>query len=164
MRLISLEDGSILSGEDAPRHKDLEKFMEDNPGFVLEQPMDTMDVEEEISMALDRGRRKRRPRVDPHKLDLDNLTGDENVSVINRETGKKVCILSFRFFQLRGHLKMLKSKNIFTSVQTVHFFMPPPSLPPYSLYTNILGFRNKGLMQHNIYCATTKINLASKPF
>ena len=44
---------------------------------------------QELAYAMD-GRRKRRPRVDPYKLDLDNLTGDENVSVINRETGKKV--------------------------------------------------------------------------
>ena len=36
------------------------------------------------------GKRKRRPRVDPYKLDLENLTGNENVSVINRETGKKI--------------------------------------------------------------------------
>ena len=41
-----------------------------------------------------RGHKKhRRPRVDPYKLDLDNLTGEENVSVINKETGKKVWIL-----------------------------------------------------------------------
>ena len=36
------------------------------------------------------GKKKRRPRVDPNKLDLHNLTGEENISVINRETGKKV--------------------------------------------------------------------------
>ena len=36
------------------------------------------------------GRRKRRPRVDPAKLDMSQITGEENVSVINRETGKKV--------------------------------------------------------------------------
>lgn len=35
-------------------------------------------------------RRGRRPRLDPSKLDPHRLTGDENVSVINRLTGKKV--------------------------------------------------------------------------
>ena len=35
-------------------------------------------------------RKQRRPRIDPSKLDLTTLTGDENVSVINRETGKKI--------------------------------------------------------------------------
>lgn len=34
--------------------------------------------------------RRRRPRVDPTLLDWKKLTGDENVSVINRTTGKKV--------------------------------------------------------------------------
>lgn len=34
--------------------------------------------------------RRRRPRVDPTLLDWKKLTGEENVSVINRMTGKKV--------------------------------------------------------------------------
>lgn len=34
--------------------------------------------------------RRRRPRVDPTLLDWKKLTGEENVSVINRITGKKV--------------------------------------------------------------------------
>lgn len=34
--------------------------------------------------------RRRRPRVDPSLLDWKKLTGDENVSVINRATGKKL--------------------------------------------------------------------------
>lgn len=36
------------------------------------------------------GPRRRRPRVDPTLLDWKKLTGEENVSVINRLTGKKV--------------------------------------------------------------------------
>lgn len=35
--------------------------------------------------------RRRRPRIDPSLLDWKKLTGDENVAVINRDTGKKVC-------------------------------------------------------------------------
>lgn len=34
--------------------------------------------------------RRRRPRIDPTLLDWKKLTGDENVSVINRATGKKL--------------------------------------------------------------------------
>jgi len=37
--------------------------------------------------------RRRRPRVDPSLLDWKKLTGEENVAVINRITGKKVIIL-----------------------------------------------------------------------
>ncbi len=54
-----------------------------------------------------------------------------------------------------------KNVNIFMSVQTVHFFRPPPPSPP-SVQTNISGFQNMGFT-HNIYCATTKINLSFKP-
>jgi chromodomain-helicase-DNA-binding protein 7 len=37
--------------------------------------------------------RRRRPRVDPTLLDWKKLTGEENVSVINRTTGKKVQLI-----------------------------------------------------------------------
>jgi len=33
---------------------------------------------------------RRRPRVDPSKLDIEQLTGDENVTVVNRNTGKRI--------------------------------------------------------------------------
>lgn len=35
-------------------------------------------------------RGRRRTRIDPTKLDLDTVTGEENVAVINRETGKRI--------------------------------------------------------------------------
>ncbi len=43
------------------------------------------------------------------------------------------------------------------SVQTVHFFRPPPPSST-SVQTNIFGFQNMGFT-HNIYCATTKLTL-----
>jgi len=33
---------------------------------------------------------RRRPRVDPSKLAIDQLTGDENVTMVNRNTGKRI--------------------------------------------------------------------------
>ncbi len=47
------------------------------------------------------------------------------------------------------------------SVQTVHFFRPPPP-SRWSVQTNIFGFQKMGFT-HNIYCATTKINPYFKP-
>ncbi len=44
------------------------------------------------------------------------------------------------------------------SVQTVHFFRPPPP-SPQSVQTNIFGLQNMGFT-HNIYCAITKINIS----
>jgi hypothetical protein len=48
--------------------------------------------ERPVSPELLDGRRRRRPRVDPMLLDWNKLNGDENVTVINRMTGKKVRI------------------------------------------------------------------------
>ena len=48
------------------------------------------DQEAALEMSLGEKKKKRRPRSDPNKLDLNNLSGYENVSVINRDTGKKV--------------------------------------------------------------------------
>ncbi len=39
-----------------------------------------------------------------------------------------------------------KNVNIFMSVQTVHFFRPPPPSPP-SVQTNILSFQIMGFTQ-----------------
>lgn len=38
-------------------------------------------------------RRGRKPRLDPSMIDPIKMTGDENVSVVNRITGKKVCLI-----------------------------------------------------------------------
>jgi len=35
-------------------------------------------------------RQRRRPRLDPTKIDVKHVTGDENVSVVNRATGKRI--------------------------------------------------------------------------
>lgn len=49
-----------------------------------------MSPEQAVSTDYLNAARRRRPRVDPTLLDWKKLTGDENVSVINRTTGKKV--------------------------------------------------------------------------
>lgn len=50
--------------------------------------------------------RRRRPRVDPSALNWKNLTGEENVAVINRLTGKKVIV------------------HILLKTQFIQFFVP----------------------------------------
>lgn len=37
--------------------------------------------------------RRRKPRQDPSIMDWKKVTGEENVPVVNRITGKKVCII-----------------------------------------------------------------------
>lgn len=51
--------------------------------------------------------RRRRPRVDPTLLDWKKLTGEENVSVVNRETGKKV---SRPYFEITYYFSSLSFK------------------------------------------------------
>ncbi|CAH1779419.1 unnamed protein product [Owenia fusiformis] len=82
--VISLEDGSRLSGEEAPMRKDLDQWLDEHPGYMVDKPD---QVEEDF--LIDR-RRRRRPRLDPTKLDVKTVTGEENVSVIHRDTGKKI--------------------------------------------------------------------------
>ncbi len=38
---------------------------------------------------------RKKKKLDPNKLDLQSLTGDENVSVVHRDTGKKVATRSY---------------------------------------------------------------------
>ena len=49
-------------------------------------------MNEQLSAEYLNAPRRRRPRVDPSLLDWKKLTGEENVAVINRITGKKVNI------------------------------------------------------------------------
>ena len=69
-----------------------------SPTSIIMQDSIEEELQETLNMATD-GRRRRRRRLDPTKLDLDALSGEENVSVINRETGKKVC-LSYACYSL----------------------------------------------------------------
>lgn len=41
--VINLEDGSRLSGKDAPRRHELDKWLDEHPGYMLDRP----DMEEE---------------------------------------------------------------------------------------------------------------------
>ncbi|XP_013394879.1 chromodomain-helicase-DNA-binding protein 8 isoform X2 [Lingula anatina] len=84
--VVNIEDGSRLSGDEAPKRKDLEKWLRHHPGYMA----DDDEVEEPPEPVVFERRRGRKPRVDPATLDLKKITGDENVSVINRETGKKI--------------------------------------------------------------------------
>ena len=42
--VVNLEDGSILRAEEAPRRRDLERWLEEHPGYMV----DRADPEEEV--------------------------------------------------------------------------------------------------------------------
>ncbi|XP_074646816.1 chromodomain-helicase-DNA-binding protein 8-like isoform X2 [Tubulanus polymorphus] len=97
--VVSIEDGTRLTGEDAPKRSDLEDWLETHPGFMVDLPDELMDDEllmtSNDDQALHGGHhahrnKQRRPRLDPTTLKPESLTGDENVSVINKVSGKRI--------------------------------------------------------------------------
>ncbi|XP_041376531.1 chromodomain-helicase-DNA-binding protein 8-like isoform X2 [Gigantopelta aegis] len=93
--VICIEDGSRLTGEEAPMKKDAERWLMEHPNYILDQPDDEEEPGEITHHAIppelfEKPRRGRRPKLDPRMLDLGTLTGEENVSVIDRESGKKI--------------------------------------------------------------------------
>uniref|UniRef100_A0A673JVN0 Chromodomain-helicase-DNA-binding protein 9-like n=1 Tax=Sinocyclocheilus rhinocerous TaxID=307959 RepID=A0A673JVN0_9TELE len=64
--VISLKDGTRLAGEDAPKRKDLDQWLKEHPGF----------------MAV-------RKNKNPNKIDINSLTGEERVQIINRRNARK---------------------------------------------------------------------------
>ncbi|KAG8200736.1 hypothetical protein JTE90_022342 [Oedothorax gibbosus] len=85
-------------------HHDFKKWIDDHPELVAANPnlvaaaaaamafspVSSFPSHTEL-LELPEGRRRgRRPRLDPTKIDYDKVTGEENVSVINRLTGKKI--------------------------------------------------------------------------
>uniref|UniRef100_A0A8C3TDR1 Chromodomain helicase DNA binding protein 7 n=1 Tax=Chelydra serpentina TaxID=8475 RepID=A0A8C3TDR1_CHESE len=64
--VINLEDGTRLVGEDAPKNKDLIEWLKSHPTYTVDMCRN------------------------PNKLDINTLTGEERVPVVNKRNGKKV--------------------------------------------------------------------------
>lgn len=82
--------------------KDLDQWLDVHPGYMVDTP-EPEDLEGGDREPFDK-RRRRRQRIFPHLLDMNSVTGEENVSVINRETGRKVglwfsLIICFQFYE-----------------------------------------------------------------
>ncbi|KAK3086718.1 hypothetical protein FSP39_022463 [Pinctada imbricata] len=86
--VVNLEDGSRLSGDEAPMRKDIEKFLDEHPGYMIDKPSESSLLEDNEYTEI--SRKGRKPKVDPALLDPGKITGEENVSVVNRLTGKKI--------------------------------------------------------------------------
>lgn len=74
------KEGQILTGDEAPMLRDLDTWLDEHPGFA---PLSEV-------MGNQKPIQRRRPRLDPSKLALEQLTGNENVTVVNRNTGKRI--------------------------------------------------------------------------
>uniref|UniRef100_A0A8B9CWZ7 Chromodomain helicase DNA binding protein 9 n=1 Tax=Anser brachyrhynchus TaxID=132585 RepID=A0A8B9CWZ7_9AVES len=81
--VINLKDGTRLAGDDAPKRKDLERWLKEHPGYVE-------DLGACIPLHDGRPKQKRHRCRNPNKLDVNSLTGEERVQLINRRNARKV--------------------------------------------------------------------------
>uniref|UniRef100_A0A8C2NWE7 DNA helicase n=1 Tax=Capra hircus TaxID=9925 RepID=A0A8C2NWE7_CAPHI len=81
--VINLEDGTRLVGEEAPKNKDLVEWLKLHPTY-------TVDVPSYVPKNADKPKQKRHRCRNPNKLDINTLTGEERVPVVNKRNGKKV--------------------------------------------------------------------------
>uniref|UniRef100_A0A672TQ36 Chromodomain helicase DNA binding protein 7 n=1 Tax=Strigops habroptila TaxID=2489341 RepID=A0A672TQ36_STRHB len=83
--VINLEDGTRLVGEDAPKNKDLVEWLKLHPTY-------TVDMPNVLFSPFQKPKQKRHRCRNPNKLDINTLTGEERVPVVNKRNGKKVKI------------------------------------------------------------------------
>uniref|UniRef100_A0A8C3HRA6 Chromodomain helicase DNA binding protein 9 n=1 Tax=Chrysemys picta bellii TaxID=8478 RepID=A0A8C3HRA6_CHRPI len=90
--VINLKDGTRLAGDDAPKRKDLEKWLKEHPGYV-EDLGAFIPVSILLNSALPNSepKQKRHRCRNPNKLDVNSLTGEERVQLINRRNARKSC-------------------------------------------------------------------------
>uniref|UniRef100_A0AAR2K1X6 DNA helicase n=1 Tax=Pygocentrus nattereri TaxID=42514 RepID=A0AAR2K1X6_PYGNA len=83
--VINLKNGTRLAGDDAPKRKDLDQWLKEHPGFVA-------DVGAFIPTQFQDGRpkQKRHRCRNPNKIDVNSLTGEERVQIINRRNARKI--------------------------------------------------------------------------
>lgn len=81
--VINLKDGTRLAGDDAPKRRDLQQWLKEHPAYVE-------DFGAFIPFHDGRPKQKRHRCRNPNKLDINSLTGEERVQLINRRNARKV--------------------------------------------------------------------------
>uniref|UniRef100_A0A8C4VE35 Chromodomain-helicase-DNA-binding protein 7 n=1 Tax=Gopherus evgoodei TaxID=1825980 RepID=A0A8C4VE35_9SAUR len=86
--VINLEDGTRLVGEDAPKNKDLIEWLKLHPTYTVDMPSYVpVNV---LFSPFQKPKQKRHRCRNPNKLDINTLTGEERVPVVNKRNGKKM--------------------------------------------------------------------------
>uniref|UniRef100_A0A8B9F0W3 Chromodomain helicase DNA binding protein 7 n=1 Tax=Amazona collaria TaxID=241587 RepID=A0A8B9F0W3_9PSIT len=88
--VISLEDGTRLVGEDAPKNKDLVEWLKLHPTYTVDMPSYVPKSADVLFSPFQKPKQKRHRCRNPNKLDINTLTGEERVPVVNKRNGKKV--------------------------------------------------------------------------
>uniref|UniRef100_A0A8C1NLR3 Chromodomain helicase DNA binding protein 9 n=1 Tax=Cyprinus carpio TaxID=7962 RepID=A0A8C1NLR3_CYPCA len=89
--VISLKDGTRLAGEDAPKRKDLDQWLKEHPGFVADVGA-FIPTANKLQFQDGRPKQKRHRCRNPNKIDINSLTGEERVQIINRRNARKVSL------------------------------------------------------------------------
>uniref|UniRef100_A0A8B9QG17 Chromodomain helicase DNA binding protein 7 n=1 Tax=Apteryx owenii TaxID=8824 RepID=A0A8B9QG17_APTOW len=92
--VINLEDGTRLVGEDAPKNKDLVEWLKLHPTYTVDMPSYVPKSADVLFSPFQKPKQKRHRCRNPNKLDINTLTGEERVPVVNKRNGKKVKIVS----------------------------------------------------------------------
>uniref|UniRef100_A0A3Q2W3F4 Chromodomain helicase DNA binding protein 9 n=1 Tax=Haplochromis burtoni TaxID=8153 RepID=A0A3Q2W3F4_HAPBU len=87
--VINLKDGTRLAGDDAPRRKELEQWLKENPGFVADTGA-FICMQMQFHFQDGRPKQKRHRCRNPNKIDVNSLTGEERVQIINRRNARKI--------------------------------------------------------------------------
>ncbi|XP_032738509.1 chromodomain-helicase-DNA-binding protein 7 isoform X4 [Lontra canadensis] len=88
--VINLEDGSRLVGEDAPKNKDLVEWLKLHPSYTVDMPSYVPKNADVLFSSFQKPKQKRHRCRNPNKLDINTLTGEERVPVVNKRNGKKM--------------------------------------------------------------------------
>uniref|UniRef100_A0A8C0BC38 Chromodomain helicase DNA binding protein 7 n=1 Tax=Buteo japonicus TaxID=224669 RepID=A0A8C0BC38_9AVES len=121
--VINLEDGTRLVGEDAPKNKDLVEWLKLHPTY-------TVDMPNVLFSPFQKPKQKRHRCRNPNKLDINTLTGEERVPVVNKRNGKKVKI------------KLVQWRSLITSLHVESRF----SIPSFPFKSSIICHRQLFLL------------------
>uniref|UniRef100_A0A672SNU6 Chromodomain helicase DNA binding protein 7 n=1 Tax=Sinocyclocheilus grahami TaxID=75366 RepID=A0A672SNU6_SINGR len=86
-----LEEGSHLTGEDGPSTKDLREWLRQHPTYTMNMPgYVPVSKNEDLLSPFAKPKQKRHRCRNPNKIDINTLTGEERVPVVNIRNGRKM--------------------------------------------------------------------------
>uniref|UniRef100_A0A6I8Q0K5 Chromodomain-helicase-DNA-binding protein 8 n=1 Tax=Xenopus tropicalis TaxID=8364 RepID=A0A6I8Q0K5_XENTR len=131
--VINLEDGTRLVGEEAPKNKDLVEWLKLHPTYTVDMPSYVPKTADMLFSHFQKPKQKRHRCRNPNKLDINTLTGDERVPVVNKRNGKKVYDMS-SFLQYLAKSQILHLLTSFTLLRFRSIF----GFVPESMFDRLL--------------------------
>ncbi|XP_051984358.1 chromodomain-helicase-DNA-binding protein 7-like isoform X1 [Xyrauchen texanus] len=85
-----LEEGTHLKGEDGSSTKDLREWLRQHPTYTMDMPGYVPKNEDLLLSQFGKPKQKRHRCRNPNKIDINTLTGEERVPVVNIRNGRKM--------------------------------------------------------------------------